>query len=325
MYILLCSRFGSVEEKPQGRNAKTPKTPHSLVEKNLPHYVRMSRNPSSLRSQLAGLDVGDGNPVRVMAVLNVSPESFYQGSVQIQREHIVKIAQAMVSAGANIIDVGAMSTAPYLKTAISEEEETERLTRAIEAIAAHVSIPISADTKRAAPARAALAVGATIINDVGGLKYDQQMAEVVASVEAGLIIMASEPTPQPGSPLVRIRTALTESLHLADRAGIAHEHIVLDPGIGVFRQPEIFWHEWDRVVLQELASLRELGFPLLVGVSRKSFIGKILDQPNAADRLIGSLTSAAIAVYNGAHIIRTHDVKETVEVVKMAEWLRPQV
>lgn len=285
----------------------------------------MSRNLSSLQSQPAGLNVGDGNPVRIMAVLNVSPESFYQGSVQIEREQIISIAQAMVNAGANIIDVGAMSTAPYLKTAISAEEETERLTRAIAAIAAHVSIPISADTKRAAPAHAALAAGATIINDVGGLKFDPQMAEVVARANAGVIIMASESTPQTGSPMVRIRTALTDSLQHAERAGIPREHIVLDPGIGFFRQPDIPWHEWDRLVLQELASLRELGFPLLVGVSRKSFIGKILDQPNAADRLIGSLTCAAIAVYNGAHIIRAHDVKETVEAVRMAEWLRPQV
>lgn len=282
----------------------------------------MNRNLSSLQSQLAGLDVGDSNPVRVMAVLNVSPESFYQGSVQVHREQIIAQAQAMVDAGANIIDVGAMSTAPYLKTAISAEEESERLSRAIAAIAPSVSIPISADTKRAAPARAALAAGATIINDVGGLKYDQHMAEFIANTSAGLIIMASEPAPQPGSPMVRIRAALQESLSIADHAGIPREHIVLDPGIGFFRQPEILWHEWDRVVLQELASLRELGFPLLVGVSRKSFIGKVLDQPNAADRLIGSLTCAAIAVYNGAHVIRAHDVRETVEAVRMAEWLQ---
>lgn len=282
------------------------------------------RNVSQLlHSQLAGLDVGDGSPVRVMAVLNVSPESFYQGSVHTQHEQIISRAQAMVNAGANIIDVGAMSTAPYLKTAISEEEECTRLVRAIASIAPYVSIPISADTKRAAPARAALAVGATIINDVGGLRYDPQMAAVVASSGAGVILMAGESTPQPGSPIVRIRIALRESLQIANRSGIAPQRIVLDPGIGFFRQPEISWHEWDRVVLRDLASLHDLGFPLLVGVSRKSFIGKVLNQPNAADRLIGSLTCAAIAVYNGAHIIRAHDVKETVEAVRMAEWLRP--
>lgn len=261
-----------------------------------------------------------------MAVLNVSPESFYQGSVQTRLERLADLAQAMVNAGANIIDVGAMSTAPYLKTAISEEEESERLTRAIDAIASSVSIPISADTKRAAPARAALAAGASIINDVGGLKYDPQIAEVVAASSAGVVIMASENVPHTGlPPLERVRTALGESLTIAERAGILSQRIVLDPGIGFFRQPEIAWHEWDRVVLRELAGLRALGFPLLVGVSRKSFIGKILNQPNAADRLVGSLSCAAIAVYNGAHIIRAHDVRETVEAVRMAEWLRPQV
>ena len=277
-----------------------------------------------LQSQLAGLEVGDGVPVRVMAVLNVSPESFYQGSVQPQLERLADIAQAMANAGANIIDVGAMSTAPYLKTAISEEQESERLTRAIEAILPSVSVPISADTKRAVPARAALAAGASIINDVGGLKYDPQMAEVVAASGAGVVIMASENSPQHGLPMTRVRTALNESLTIAERVGIPRQHIVLDPGIGFFRQPEIAWHEWDRVVLRELGSLRELGFPLLVGVSRKSFIGKVLNQPNTADRLVGSLSCAAIAVYNGAHIIRAHDVRETVEAVRMAEWLRSE-
>ncbi|MGE4094651.1 MAG: dihydropteroate synthase [Candidatus Binatia bacterium] len=258
-----------------------------------------------------------------MAVLNVSPESFYQGSVQQDPQHLVKVALDMANAGADIIDVGAMSTAPYLKTMISEDEETARLTRAIAAIAPHISIPISADTKRAQPARAAIAAGARIINDVGGLKSDPHMAEEIAKAGVGVVIMASENSPQHGSPLSRTRAALEASLHIATRAGIPHQHIVLDPGIGFFRQPEILWYEWDCVILRELARLRDLGFPLLVGASRKSFIGKILDQPNAADRLIGSLTCAAIAVYNGAHIIRAHDVKETVEAVRMAERLRP--
>ena len=114
----------------------------------------------------------------------------------------------------------------------------------------------------------------------------------------------------------------TSDQWITERTGIPRQHIVLDPGIGFFRRPEIAWHEWDRVVLRDLVHLRELGFPLLVGVSRKSFIGKILNQPNAADRLVGSLSCAAIAVYNGAHIIRAHDVRETVEAVRMAEWLR---
>jgi dihydropteroate synthase len=258
-----------------------------------------------------------------MAILNVSPESFYQGSVRTSRERLAEAARAMVNAGADIIDIGAMSTAPYLKTHISVEDETARLSQAVEVVAPCVTVPISADTQRAQPAAAALAAGARIINDVSGLKQDRAMAALIAKAGAGAILMASEVTPGTGAPMARIQEALAESLQIAAQAGIPCEHIVLDPGIGFFRKPGMPWDEWDCTVLRELVSLRVLGSPLLVGVSRKSFIGKILGQPQAADRLLGSLACAAVAVYNGAHLIRTHDVKETVETVRMAEWLRP--
>lgn len=278
---------------------------------------------TSLRSYLAGLSVGDSAPVRVMAVLNVSPESFYKGSVHTRLERLRETAQGMVNAGADIIDIGAMSTAPYLHTHITAAEETERLARAINALAPHITVPISADTQRAEPAQAALAAGARIINDVSGLKYDPDMAGLVARSGAGLIVMASEPTPRTGEPITRITTALRESLEIAAQAGIARDRTVLDPGIGFFRQPGIPWDEWDCVVLRELPRLRSFGLPLLIGVSRKSFIGKILGHSDPADRLVGSLACAAIAVYNGAHILRAHDVKETVEAVRIAERLRP--
>lgn len=283
----------------------------------------MCSSSTPLLSSLASLSVGDSLPVRVMAVLNVSPESFYQGSVQTSRESLAEAARAMASAGADIIDIGAMSTAPYLKTHISVEEETERLTQAVEVVASRVTVPVSADTQRAQSAAAALAAGARIINDVSGLKHDPAMAALIARSGAGAVVMASERTPGTGAPMTRIKTALQESLHTAAQAGIPRDRIVLDPGLGFFRQPGVPWDEWDCVVLRDLAELRSLGFPLLVGVSRKSFIGKILGQPNAADRLTGSLACAAVAVYNGAHIIRAHDVKETVETVRMAERLRP--
>ena len=283
----------------------------------------MSHPLPSIPTQLASVRVGDTLPVRIMAILNVSPESFYSGSVHTSLEQIVETAQTLASEGADIIDIGAMSTAPYLKTAISSAQETERLAQAIEAVAAAVSTPISADTKRAQPAQAALSAGARIINDVSGLKHDPAMAPLIARFGAGAILMASEEQqPQSAAPVERIRNALTESLTRAEHAGIPEQHIVLDPGIGFFREPGIAWDEWDCLVLRALADLRSLGFPLLVGVSRKSFIGKILDQPKAQDRLIGSLACAAIAVANGAHLIRTHDVKETIEAVRMAERLR---
>jgi len=274
-------------------------------------------------SSLAGVSIGDSSPVRVMSILNVSPESFYKGSVQTSLGSLAEAAQAMASAGADIIDIGAMSTAPYLKTHISLEEETERLARAVEAVISRVAVPVSADTQRALPAAAALTAGARIINDVSGLKHDPAMAPLIARSGAGAIIMASESTPGTGAPMLRIQSALQESVRIAAQAGIPSDTMVLDPGIGFFRQPGIPWDEWDCTVLRELTSLRALGFPLLVGVSRKSFIGKILGQPNTADRLIGSLACAAIAVYNGAHIIRAHDVRETVETVRMVERLRP--
>ncbi len=282
----------------------------------------MSHIPPPLSARLAGIPVGDTLPVRIMAVLNVSPESFYPDSIHTNREQIAETAHALAGEGADIIDIGAMSTAPYLKTDISEAEETERLSQAVEATAAAVSIPISADTKRSQPAQAALRAGARIVNDVSGLRNDPAMAALIARSGAGAILMASEQRPQSGPPLERIRNALRDSLARAEQAGIPRQQIVLDPGIGFFREPGIAWDEWDCLVLRALADLRSFGFPLLVGASRKSFIGKILDQPKVRDRLIGSLTCAAIAVANGAHIIRAHDVKETMEAVRMAERLR---
>lgn len=274
-------------------------------------------------SQLADLSVGDSAPVRVMGVLNLSPESFYGGSVHTRLDHLIRAAEKQVSGGVDIIDIGAMSTAPYLKTHISEAEETDRLAPAIEALASRLDVPLSADTKRAAVARAALAAGARLINDVSGLKHDQAMAGCIAGTGAGLVLMANEVSPGRGSPLSRIRAALADSLGLARRANIPTGRIVLDPGIGFFRQPEIAWHEWDCRVLRELGQLRSFGLPVLVGASRKSFIGTITGQSKAADRLAGSLACAAIAVYNGAHIIRAHDVAETRQAVSMAERLRP--
>jgi dihydropteroate synthase len=288
------------------------------------HNCLIMRSSSApLLSSLAGVSVGDSLPVRVVAILNVSPESFYKGSVQTSLESLAEAARTMTGAGADIIDIGAMSTAPYLKTHLSVEEETDRLARAVGAVVSCVTVPVSADTQRAQAAAAAVGAGARIINDVSGLKHDPAMAGLIARSGSGAIVMASERTPGTGTPMMRVHRALEESLQIAAQAGIPPDHFVLDPGIGFFRQPGIPWDEWDCTVLRELASLRVLGFPLLVGVSRKSFIGKIVGQPSATDRLIGSLACATIAVYNGAHLIRAHDVKETVEAVRMAERLRP--
>jgi dihydropteroate synthase len=278
----------------------------------------------SVYANLGGLEVGDGHPVRLAGAINVSPESFYQGSVATGEDSLRAKAEQMAAEGADLLDIGAMSTAPYLKTEIMEAEEIQRLTWAIGIVRKAVAVPVSADTKRGRVALAALDAGADIINDVSGLRYDPGMAEIIARRAQGVILMASETDPNARDPIETVRGLLEESLRIVWKPGVPDHRVVLDPGIGFFRQAAIPWHAWDCEVLQRLAELRALGRPLLVGVSRKSFIGKIVGQADPRDRLAGSLAATAIAVVNGAHLIRTHDVGPTREAVRMAEALRPR-
>ena len=272
-------------------------------------------------AQLAGLSVGDGHPVRIVGVINVSPESFYGGSVATDAAAIVERARVMVSEGADILDVGAMSTAPYLRTQISESDEVTRMAAAITALRGAVNVPLSVDTQRAAVAAAALEAGAAIINDVSGLSADPEMASI-ARRAAGLILMAPGNRSATQPPLQMVQHEFREVLARASAAGIPADHIVLDPGIGFHRGNEIAWDEVDREIINGLNQLRVFGRPLLVGISRKSFIGKWADRPDASDRLFGSLSATAIAVYNGAALIRTHDVAATRDAVQVAERLR---
>lgn len=288
--------------------------------------------------------VGEGLPVVIMGVVNVSPESFHAGSVYQGEEAIVRAALEMVEAGAALIDVGARSTAPYLDTAIDEATESARLTRAVEVLAAKLSVPISADTAHAGPARSALDAGARVVNDVSTLR-DPELGRLVAARGAGLILMASpEPEGTRGTagrarshgharrggrgraqarpaagPVAVVGRLLATGLRRARAAGIAGRRIVLDPGIGFFRGEHVPWPEWDLRLLAELSGLRRLGRPLCVGVSRKSFIGAVTERPDTGDRLAGSLAATALAVQGGAALVRTHDVAETRDAVRLAE------
>ena len=280
----------------------------------------------------------------------------------------MRAAFGMVEAGAALIDVGARSTAPYLDTAVDDATETARLARAVELLAAKLPVPISADTSRLGPARAALDAGARVINDVSTLR-DPLLARLVASRSASLVLMASPAAPGAAegargvrrprasrrrdvcvdhtsldarlrrsetgrrtplapsdapSPVSIVKELLSAGLRRAHAAGIPSGRIVVDPGIGFFRDAGMVWHEWDVRVLQGLGALRALGRPVCVGVSRKSFIGAIVDREDTAERLAGSLGATAIAVMNGAALVRTHDVAETRDVVRVAERLRPR-
>ena len=272
---------------------------------------------------LAGLEVGDGYPVRLVGAINVSPESFYRESVAAGEETLRSRAEQMAAEGADMIDVGAMSSAPYLATAISEAEETRRLTSAIRVLRQAVALPVSADTTRSRVALAALEAGAAVINDVSGFRGDPAMADLAARRADGVVLMASETAAEATDPVRTVLDLLRRSCAAADAAGIPRDRVVLDPGIGFFRRAALSWETWDCELLRRLAELRPLNHPMLIGLSRKSFIGKILASPDPADRLAGSLAATAVAVLNGAHIIRTHDVGPTRDAIRMAEALRP--
>lgn len=259
----------------------------------------------------------------VVGALNVGPGSFYAGSVVTRSDDLLRAAARMVSEGAALLDVGARSTAPYLADTISGSEEADRLAWATALLAGKLGVPISADTSRLEPARAALEAGARIINDVRGLTGDPGLAPLVATSGAGLIAMASGAHPVvPGRPVETVLEALRTSLEIAGRAGIDPERVVVDPGIGFFRRGDLAWPEWDCAVVADLGRLRALGRPVCVGASRKSFIGEIAGELDPARRLPGSLAAAAAAVLAGAHLIRAHDVGDTVQAVRVAEAVR---
>ena len=265
------------------------------------------------KNTLAGIPVGKGQPVRLMGVINVSPESFYKGSIYTQNQSIIRSARRLQEEGADFIDVGALSTAPYLKTQISEKEETKRLEHAVRLIKKVTQIPISIDTSRPGPAKVGLKAGATILNDIHGLTKDPQMP-VIAKRAKGVILMANPSQfheRQIRDPITHIRKILRHSLSLAKKHNLPLSQIALDPGIGFFRKTHIPWWKWDLTTIRRLDQLTLFDLPLLVGISRKSFIGHLMNGAPPNQRLPGSLSATLIATLKGASIIRTHDVKET--------------
>jgi dihydropteroate synthase len=288
---------------------------------------------------LGKLPIGSGHPVRIMGVINASPESFYAGSIADVPERAVELADSW-RGFVDLIDVGGMSTAPYKDTWVPAEEELRRVVPVVKALAQHVDIPISVDTYRPKVAAEALRAGASIVNDVTGLKLYPEMCKVVRDYGASLVLMAREREPRPGAdPVDRLISALRESVEIALRCGVDPERIVVDPGIGFptlppadapyvmageYRHgdPQWPWWKWDLYVIKNLEKIGELGRPVLVGVSRKSFIRRILGAKTPDEVLPGSLAAEALAVAHGADAIRTHNPKESRQAVKIAEALR---
>ena len=248
----------------------------------------------------------------VMGVLNITPDSFSDGGQFMAPERALAQARRMIAEGADIIDIGAESTRPYGAEPISAEQELQRLQPVLAAVVA-LGAPVSIDSMKSEIVAWALGLGVRIANDVWGLQRDPAMADVIARQDAPVIVMHNRERADAGIDIMQDITAFfARSLDIAAHAGIPESHIVLDPGIGFGKT-----HEQSMMVLARLEELRGFGLPLLVGASRKKFIATVV--PSEPDqRLGGSIAAHLLAARAGARIIRTHDVSETVQALKVA-------
>jgi len=288
-------------------------------------------------AKLGKVEIADGRPAVIIGALNLSPDSFYRESIVRGGGAVVKRAREMVEQGASIIDIGAMGTGPRSKP-VSPEKEMRELIPAIRALAGEFDVPISADTQRAEVAEAAIGAGAAVINDISGLKADPEMAAVIARAKCSALLMATKHAPGDVYETGEIKQALKGSLDICRTHGIPFNRVVIDPAIGYWPArlarfssstnkrlrgyPYSFATFLDLRILARLRELKSLGPPICVGISRKSFIGGVLGLPRPEERLVGSLAATAIAVLNGASAVRTHDVRETLQAVRLAEAIR---
>jgi dihydropteroate synthase len=258
-----------------------------------------------------------------MGILNMTPDSFSDGSRYLDKGFAVERACRMVEEGADIVDIGGESTRPG-SDAVPLGEELKRVIPVIEAIAAKTGVPVSIDTYKAEVARRAIDAGASIVNDISGLRFDHGMAKLVAERRVPVILMHIRGAPRdmqraPGyeALIPEIMDYLRTSIRIAEEAGIDGSNIVIDPGIGFGKTSE-----HNLRILKDLAEFETLQKPILVGVSRKAFIGRILDDAATDQRLEGTAAAVSIAIMNGANIIRVHDVKEMAKAAKVADAVK---
>lgn len=275
--------------------------------------------------KLARRSLPYGQRTLVMGVLNITPDSFSDGGEFYSPESAAEHALAMIDAGADIIDIGGESTRPG-SAFVSEAEELARVIPVIKMLTTETSIPISVDTTKSSVARAALEAGAEIVNDISALRFDPAIADEVAKGKAGLVLMHSRGTPKTMQQLPPVTDilgevigGLRESIAVAQQHGVAPDSIAIDPGIGFGKTAE--------QNIELIARLDQLvaefaDFPVMIGTSRKSFIGKLLDNAPADQRLYGTIASVAASAMKGAHIVRVHDVKAAVDAVRVADAIK---
>jgi dihydropteroate synthase len=271
--------------------------------------------------KIGNLEIGNGKPV-IMGIINASPESFYKESISTNKKIISERALRMEQEGADIIDIGGMSTAPYRNTLVSTSKELQRIQNSILAIKDVSDILLSVDTPRAETAKVSIDMGVDVVNDVTGLKYDKMMRSVISTAGLPVIIGAH------GNKTVEYQTGdigetvdiLAESINIANQSGISEDKLIVDPLIGFFRASgnnpfftkvsQENWYDRDLGIISNLERLSSLSRPICMSVSRKSFIGHLFDLKES-ERLIPSIVVQVICALNGTDIIRTHDVKET--------------
>jgi len=267
-----------------------------------------------------------GERTLIIGVLNVTPDSFSDGGQFLDPARAAEHAMAMQFAGADLLDIGGESTRPGSQE-VPASEELDRILPVLEGLRGHLKIPISVDTRRAAVAELALRAGAEIINDVSGLKNDPSIAEVAAQRGVPLILMHMRGEPRTmqkagfaRDALMDVAAGLRRSVSIARRAGVAKSQIILDPGIGFGKS---FTQNYE--LLEKLPQLARLGYPLLVGTSRKGFLGTTLARNGKPappeDRIWGTAATVTASILNGAHIVRVHDVAEMVQVARVADCL----
>ena len=248
----------------------------------------------------------------VMGILNVTPDSFFDGGKWNDTDRALRRVEAMLAEGMDIVDVGGESTRPgYVM--ISDQEEIDRVTPVIEMIRKNFDVPISLDTYKSEVAKAGIAAGADLINDIWGLQDDPKMAEVIAESGLPCCLMHNRREADYQNVMQEVREGLVKIIESARQAGIADENIILDPGVGFGKT-----YENNLEILRCLEEFNMLGYPLLLGCSRKSVIGLALDLP-AEERLEGTLVTTALAVMKGCSFVRVHDVKENVRAIRMTE------
>ena len=267
-----------------------------------------------------------GRRTLIMGVVNVTPDSFSDGGLYLDAEKAVVRAEQLLDEGASIIDVGGESTRPGASEPVSEDEERRRVLPVIRDLKRRrPDAVISVDTYKATVARAAVEAGAEVVNDVSGFRWDPKMAKTLAELKVGAVLMHSRGRPEEwrslppiGDPVLMVKRELRQWAEAATLAGIKRDRLVLDPGFGFGKR-----FEENYPLLAHLAELQQMGFPLLAGVSRKSFIGRTLARDGkdaeVAERLYGTLAAETGLILKGVHIIRTHDVRSAVEAARVAD------